>query len=304
MTPLQTAPFFAKSKGHRSYWIKTRDQKRLRLVTWPQGQRGTILLFNGRTEYCEKFIHVAAEYCRHGYAFLTFDWRGQGLSDRPSDDRTLCHVNDFVDFQLDVEAVQQALDALHLPQPVYLLAHSMGGCIALRALYQNLRVRAVHFASPMWGIKMNKLSHVLVQLFCRTLSRMGFEMSHFSNPISQQQHNRLTSDSDMLKMINQQVTERPDLYVGGPSMGWLDAALRECRNLAAINEPPQCPTLISVGEHEKIVDITAIRRCHRRWPQSELDIVGGALHELMMERPEIRQKFLTRSLNFFLSQGP
>ena len=304
MTPLQTAPFFAKSKGHRSYWVKTRDQKRLRLVTWPQGQRGTILLFNGRTEYCEKFIHVAAEYCRHGYAFLTFDWRGQGLSDRPSDDRTLCHVDDFVDFQLDVEAVQQALDALHLPQPVHLLAHSMGGCIALRALSQNLCVRAVHFASPMWGIAMSGLSHVLAQLLIRTANRMGFQMSHFPNPISQQQHNRLTSDSDMLKMIDQQVTEHPDLYVGGPSMGWLDAALTECRNLAAMNQPPQCPTLISVGEHEKIVDTTAIRRCHHLWPQSELDIVDGALHELMMERPEIRQRFLTRSLNFFLSQSP
>ena len=38
-------------------------------------------------------------------------------------------------------------------RPLHLLAHSMGGCIGLRAVIEGMPVAACVFTGPMWGIK-------------------------------------------------------------------------------------------------------------------------------------------------------
>jgi lysophospholipase len=61
-------------------------------------------------------------------------------------------VDRFSDYQRDVQTLLAAAKSLDLPKPYFLLAHSMGGCIGLRALLQGLPVQAVSFSAPMWGI--------------------------------------------------------------------------------------------------------------------------------------------------------
>ncbi len=90
-------------------WIKAADGVRLRLAIWPEGDKGTILLFPGRTEYIEKYARTAADFARRGYAMIAVDWRGQGLADRSLDDRNTGHVMHFADYQMDVAAIQGAI---------------------------------------------------------------------------------------------------------------------------------------------------------------------------------------------------
>jgi lysophospholipase len=42
-------------EGGRAYWVTTSDAVRLRMAVWPKGEKGTILLFPGRSEYIEKY---------------------------------------------------------------------------------------------------------------------------------------------------------------------------------------------------------------------------------------------------------
>ena len=311
MTPYETAPYFGPQPEAadcpRAWWISTGDGKRIRLVTWRAGGRGTVLLFNGRTEYCEKFALAAAEYTSGGYSFATFDWRGQGLSDRASADRSLCHVGDFAEYQCDAAAAQRAIMCLGMPEPVCLLAHSMGGCIALRALQSGLRVRAVHFSAPMWGIAMNSLTRAAARLYLSAAKRLGRSKSHIPGgggrnyaQSADPEKNLLTSDIGTINELRRQIEEHPELSVGGPSAGWLSAALRECRALAE-SALPDCPALVSVGGREQIVDLGAIRRICGRWPGASLEIIGDGRHEMMMERPAIRERFFAQSRGFFAS---
>ena len=116
---------------------------------WPRGDRGTILLFPGRTEYIEKYAHTAAAFGAQGYATLAVDWRGQGLSDRLLADARVGHVGQMCDYQLDVAAMREVAQAQELPRPYFLVAHSMGGCIGLRSLHAGLAVNAAMFSAPM-----------------------------------------------------------------------------------------------------------------------------------------------------------
>lgn len=191
MNKFPTAPFFTQDQGNHTFWIHTSDGKRIWLAIWSKGEQGTIFLFTGRTEYCEKYLHVATKYQHHGYAFLTFNWRGQGISDRASHNRSLGHVSNFAEFQFDVETVLHAHTELHLPQPIYLLAHSIGGCIALRALHHRLTVQAIHFAAPMWGIAMPRTA----QFFARIVTQLGLGKAHIPAPISNLEHHHQPSQT-------------------------------------------------------------------------------------------------------------
>ena len=62
---------------------------------------------------------------------------------------------------------------------------------------------------------------------------------------------------------------------------------------------PDTPTLTFVGTDEQIVSIDAIHRLSRDWPSSEVRVVDGARHEMMMEAPSIRQRFMSETLEAF-----
>ncbi len=287
-----------------------RDGVRLRAVHWNRSaSAGTVLLLNGRTEYAEKYGRVASEFARLDYALLTVDWRGQGLSDRLRGDRTLGHVERFGDYQLDVEAMVAHARELGLPTPWFLLSHSMGGAIGLRALIDGLPVRAAAFSAPMWGIQMASA----LKPVAWSVSEMGRQLGlgHLLTP-GQEPHcyvsrcdfadNTLTSDRESFELMRAQVTAEPDLALGGPSLHWLNEALREMWRLM-YTRLPAIPALVVVGTDEVVVDPARIRRRVANWPGARLVTIPTARHEVLMETPAIRSRVLREIAAHFAAQA-
>lgn len=79
--------------GGKAYWLSAEDAVRLRVGHWAAtpgtSTKGTVLIFPGRTEYIEKYGLIARELSDQGFHSLAIDWRGQGLADRPDQDRAL-----------------------------------------------------------------------------------------------------------------------------------------------------------------------------------------------------------------------
>ena len=284
--------------GGRADWLETTDGVPIRAVLWgAQAQKGTVLLFPGRTEYAEKYGPAAVELNARGYAVLTVDWRGQGIAGRMHARRDMGHVGRFTDYQKDVAALLAHARALSLPEPLYLVAHSMGGCIGLRALMEGLPVRAAMFSAPMWGIMMKGA----LRPFAWSLSSLSrpFGLSGTMSP-GQAPHpyvlnaafeeNTLTNDPEMWAMMGRQIAAHPDLALGGPSLNWLYEALSEMRGLNR-RPSPDYPVHVFLGTDEQIVDPARIHDRMGRWPGGELTVLEGGRHEVMMELPEMRTRF-------------
>lgn len=297
---LQPAPLFAEiaqgPAGGESHWVHTCDGLRIRAGHWrPEGEaKGTVLLFPGRTEYIEKYGPAAAEFAARGYATLTADWRGQGLSGRMLAERRLGHVGHFTDFQKDVQALAALAAQLDLPRPWHLVGHSMGGAIGLRSLVEGLDVNSCCFTGPMWGIQIPPLLRPLVRalggiapllrLDERLLPTTALEQYVQITPF---EGNTLTTDPEMYKLMHAQLAAQPDLALGGPTIQWLRVSLEECAELEKMPSPA-LPCITFLGTDEQIVNPEAIHNRMNRWPGGELDLIKGAQHEVMMETPEIR----------------
>lgn len=286
--------------GAHVAWL-TLGAVRIRVAWWKGGDKGTVLLLPGRTESVEKYGRAAADMVARGFSVITIDWRGQGLADRPLADRMIGHVGDFAEYQEDLDALVAQADEAGLPQPHFLMAHSMGGCIGLRGLMRGLRVRAAVFSAPMWGISMaawlRPVASVVatvarpLRLAHRYAPTTGGESYLLQFPF---EGNVLTTDRDMWDYMRRQVQEVPDLALGGPSVAWLGAALKECAALAA-KPAPKVPAICALGTAEKVVDAAPVHLRMAGWSNGQLDLYPGAEHEIMMEAPATRKRFFDRA---------
>lgn len=289
--------------GGRAFWRMASDGVRVRLAHWPRPdgspRRGTVLLFPGRTEYIEKYGLIAAELAERGFDTLTIDWRGQGLADRPDNERALGHVDHFDEYQLDLAQMMALATELDLPRPFTMLAHSMGGCIGLRALHNGLEVAGACFSAPMWGIILSKPVRPLAWGFSWALHRSPWKLA-LSPGTARQTYvlaepfddNMLTTNAQMWDMMRDQAKAHPELTLGGPTAGWLFAALTEMRELASM-AAPNVPAVTWLGTNERIVEPAPIHALMARWPNGRLEILQGFQHEVIMEAPEVRSRVYT-----------
>lgn len=292
-----------------AYWIRTGDGVRLRVGAWrPAGNcSGTVFVLPGRSDYIEMYGHAVSAFVGFGYAALVIDWRGHGLSDRVARDPLVCHVNKFADYQLDVAAMVEVAQNLDLPKPWYLVGHSMGACIGLRALLNGLPMAACAFTAPMWDIHLSKVQRMVALPLTWAAQAVG--KGHVYAPgYSGQSYvlrvdfegNRLTSDPEMYRYWINQGRVEPQLHTGGPSMGWLYQSLIEMRSLS--KEPsPNMRCLAVYGDQEEVVDVAAIQERIARWPGGQIGVIKTAKHEIMLESADIRATVISRICGHFAS---
>lgn len=312
----QTAPYHTDVAGNpdgECHWLTCVDGVRVRVGHWrtkTAETKGTVLLFPGRTEYIEKYGSTAADLTAQGFACATIDWRGQGIADRLLDDRAIGHVDVFEDYQLDAKALLLHVQKLGLPEPYFLLAHSMGGCIGLRSLNDGLPVKAVAFSAPMWGIKMSPALRPIAWGLSSVSRQLGFSEAFAPGQKAETYvlradaaDNTLTSDVSSFGLLKEQLTAHPDLALGGPSLHWLNESLREMRHLSHW-DAPDLPCITFLGTEEAIVDPARIHERMDRWANGKLVILDGGRHEVLMERAELRDTVIDEIAKLFTAHSP
>lgn len=318
---MEDAPFYADlaegPDGGQAWWVKASDGVRLRVGYWPGGgkstkksagkgtNRGTVLFFPGRTEYIEKYGRTAGHLRNRGYGMIAIDWRGQGLADRLADNPLLGHVGRFSDYQLDVAAMVKLAQEIDAPKPWYMIAHSMGGCIGLRALHEGLPVNAAVFSAPMWGIGMSPALRPFawagswLSQYIGTGEKFAPGVLHQSYVLTSPfEGNDLTGDAEVFEYMKNHIRQKPAFALAGPSLHWLHQALMETRALRAL-PGPDYPAKTFLGGLEDIVDTSSPPQVMENWASGELIRVAGAKHEFPMEQAYIRDAFLDETCALF-----
>ena len=104
-------------------YVQTEDRKFIRYGYWEKGNKATVIILPGRTEYIEKYNTVIQEFLDRNFSVLCIDWRGQGLSQRPHGRTDIGHVKDFFEYQIDLETILEHLkDHYFLMLPIHLVA--------------------------------------------------------------------------------------------------------------------------------------------------------------------------------------
>ncbi len=297
--PLLAVPANPVPQGARAGYFRTSDRVRLRYCIWPKASRGkgTVCLVHGRTEFIEKYFETVSDFQKRGFAVATFDWRGQGGSDRLIKSRKLGYVDRFDDYWIDLKSFYTEILLPDCPPPFYLVGHSMGG---LACLYAGGRDRLMFdrmfLSAPMVSLPDQPLSIAGMARLAEGLSFLGLGQL----PIGRRQDkplgettfagNPLTSDLKRYLRTVETVKAMPDLEVTLPTIRWAAAAFGAMARTASTAFPAsiRIPTLMLAAANDAVVSTPAIEELGVRMRSGRHVIIGNARHELFMENDAIR----------------
>ncbi|WP_300463072.1 alpha/beta hydrolase [Desulfobacula sp.] len=261
--------------------------------------KAILLLLQGRAECIEKYKGIAKQLQAKGFQVISLDWRGQGLSSRELENRHKGHIQRFDDYVDDLEAVYSRAIA---PQgiPVYILAHSMGGHIALRFMSRHpLKIKRAVLASPMIDIVLPSMMRPAVKLIAHGLSKTAFVNKYvlgskdyaFENV--KFKGNNLCHDPEKFWILHNEIFHNPDLALGGVTWGWLSQALESIAILKHedVIHKITTPILMVSAQKDTVVCPKAQERLSHQLPHCRFLSIEGGFHELLFEQRQMTRQF-------------
>ena len=106
--------------------------------------------------------------------------------------------------------------------------------------------------------------------------------------------NPLTSDRKRWDRDAATLTAHPELGTGAPTYSWLCATLDSVDELQKwpTDQGPSCPTLIAMAGLDRVVNNTGTKNFLERAPGFSSLTIADSQHEILNEKPEIRERFL------------
>jgi len=299
-----------------SFW-QAEDGWEIRRIDWPplnKGmQRGSLLFLPGRGDHYEKYLETLHYWAQQGWHVTSIDWRGQGLSGRVLPNHNIGYIADFSIWIADLRFFWQQWQAEN-SGPHVLVAHSMGGHLALRALAEGaVDPVAIALSAPMLGVRSNGLPLSWSRAFAKLMLRIGYgkrpawkDKGLPEAPIMLRQKLLTHSDrryEDEFFWWN----ERPDVRLGPPSWRWLERAFSSTAGMRRRGklEEIESPVLLLATKFDQLVSTKRIVMAHERLPNSQLHNFGiEAAHELLRESDGVRDECLRLIEVYFDKHAP
>jgi lysophospholipase len=295
--------------------VALRDGWKLRAFDWAQpgsAARGSILFQGGRGDFFEKYLETFAHWHAQGWHVSAFDWRGQGGSGRLSANPDVGHCDDFA-LWIDDLAEVFADWRKDLPGPHIIMGHSMGGHLVLRALVEHrIEPDAAIAIAPMMGFAASPLPQPIATVVARWLAKLRGPNKH-AWPVNERPSSPWASRQRLLTHDDARYAdelwwhkERPDLKLGPPSWGWVNAANQSMAltDAAGAADGITLPVLIVGTEGDKLVSSAAIKRFASRLQNGTLKMFGkDVAHEILRERDGPRGEALA-VIEAFLDRLP
>lgn len=280
----------------------TDDGHSLRYGVWyseKEKKNGSIILLSGRREFMEKYMETIIELNEKGYDVYSLDWRGQGLSSRMLSNRHKGFIDSYDTYLEDLDRFVKYVIRRETVLPLFILAHSMGGHIALRYLHtQPEGVEKAILVSPMIDVATPLIPKCLVRLMVDMAVSAGFDDAYVMGSGDYDHRvkfegNRLTSDYRRFMDEKNAITLNPDLALGGITYGWLSATFEsiDTLNKPGFAENITTPILIVSAGDDKIVSLSAQKLIRDRLENCSLVEITGARHEILIETDAIRASF-------------
>ncbi len=273
--------------------IAASDGAKLRAAYFPaKTSRGTVVLVTGWSEFIEKYFETVRDLNARGLNVAMMDWRGQGLSDRESA-RAAKWNGYFQTLKNDLRDFTEQHVKPRFGGPYILMTHSMGGLPGLMLLadgYEGFS-RAI-LCAPMTRLFPDAQNKVM-SFAAATACTLGFSCTETARSKDHSEifdGNIFTSDKMRHARFRDLKLAEPKAASTTPTYGWVNAAMKES---AALHAPGglagiKTPVLIISAGAEQQIDGADHKIIADASDMISLEIIPGALHEIMMERDSIR----------------
>lgn len=282
--------------------VKTGDGRQIRYALFRKvssPRRGTVIALHGRNECIEKYYETARDMAKRGMAVATFDWRGQGGSDRLIGNPAKGYVDSFHDYVADLSVFFEQIVLPDCQGPYYVLAHSTGSLVALLATPMMVnRVDRMVLCAPLLELASSRFSSTSLAVVSGFLNNVGLGRLYMTGgarprEIRPFKGNKLTTDPDRYARNVELFKQAPQLGLGGPTVSWVSAFCRASAEVSSADfmAAMRVPILIVAAGSDEVVSNRAIEQYARRLRSGRLVTIDGARHEILQEADRYRDQF-------------
>jgi lysophospholipase len=271
--------------------------------------RAECVMLGGFGEFIEKQFETLRDLAARGIAVWCLDWRGQGGSVRPRRLPTRPRARNFDRDAQDLADFTRTKLSGRLPR--LLVAHSMGGAIALLCLrqYSGLFDAAV-LSSPMVGLRTGRVPPTLFRIITGPARAAGLGACFIPGAgkwrpdrVPSPERSRASTDVERCRLRYAWFSAEPNLRLDEATYGWVDTALGL---VARISKPEflasiRTPILMGRPGREVVVSKAAQRRVAVRLPNCTLVELHESKHDPFLERDAIRDYWLA-CLDHFIAR--
>lgn len=270
------------------------------------GANGIIVIVNGSTESWLKYGELFYDLFRSGFSVTSYDHRGQGLSPHlvPANPQ-IGHIDDFGLYAADLNAFVRHEIGTGNREKAFLLAHSMGGGVALDYLERfPSPFRATALIAPMLRIKTAPYPESVAWAATALPHAIGlgdhYVMGkHDRDPEEPFEGNPLTSSRNRWNAMQFTWNKHPETVLGGPSNDWVAGAIARTAEIRKRLPEIKANVLILQAGKDQFVMNTDQEMAATTIPGALLLRFPDARHEILMESDPIRQKALSEIIRFF-----
>ncbi len=306
---------FRTLRGMKIRYGQVRTRKRYRAI---------VAMFEGLGDFGEQYFELAHDLDARGFKLVIIDPPGQGGSSRYLPNPHKRHCDGFDNMLADLHTIVDEIvlsaavdpEDNHKRLPIILLAHSMGGHLALRYLSEYNRSSrgtkifcAAAMTAPMVAIRAVENVPAFIRPFIAAYLRLiktryvffgsdwfdGYRIGPNKDIIYS-----TDSERNQLQSAYYLNPEYQHLVVGSPTNKWLLDAIASCEQLKKNSylEKIDIPVLAALAEQDLLVSNNAMKKAIARIPMGKLMEIQGAHHEILMETDAYRGVFLDRFFTF------
>lgn len=265
--------------------------------------RGTVAIIQGRNECIEKYLETARDLTAAGFVVATFDLRGQALSGRLARNPRAGHVGHFRDYLTDADCFLSTVVEPAATGPIHILAHSLGGLIALSlAPRLGARISRMVLSAPLVGLSGLPVSPRLAFSAAAFFSTFGLgeRLLGKDRGTLPFDGNPLTSCPTRFGDFSRLRDTHRDLGIGPPTARWLNEIRKAMTRALRPDHLTEItvPTIILAPVLDGVVPFSAMEALAKRFRAGQLIPIPGARHELLMEQDRYRSQALAAILAF------
>jgi len=287
------------------------------VFTQKKSSSPALVIVPGRSESYLKYQELALDFYQQGYSVFIIDHRGQGLSTRLLRNPNKGYVENFQDYINDLQYFIEEIVSKYSSTKPFLLAHSMGGAIAIRFMQDfPIAIKAAIISSPMLGFNSGLLPKTIAKLlvgiklvFNQVFSKTPWYFwgqSDYSPTLFE--NNKLSHSAQRYQCFKDLYQQNNKIQLGGVTSHWLAQSITAQKEIFSKLDRLKVPILLLQAGSDTIVCQQAqndfCQKLHALQPLScpngVPSKIDGAYHEIFFELDEYRSKALKQTLAWFV----
>ncbi|WP_051688695.1 alpha/beta hydrolase [Butyrivibrio sp. AE2032] len=266
-------------------------------IATPEAPKGAVVIVHGMAEFFGKYREYIWYLFKAGYKVFFLEQRGHGYSEGKAPEHDVIYIDNYSTYVSDLDCfIETVVKPNTTGLELFLIAHSMGGCIGTLYLESHPDTfKAAILSSPMLKMKSdnyNPLVKSLIGLYALLSGKskkLAPNQKHFS-PTPKFEGCSALSRARFDYQFNQRIAD-PHYQISSASFGWAVASMKATDKAIKDADKLKLPVTVMTAGQDHLISSEGYKAFKAKVPQADIHHYENSRHEIFNADDDSRKRY-------------